>query len=274
VFSPGLQLQSLISDSQYTSFAGHNWLRSKIYCYVRTGKNKAKIFCRGENGQEKFCYHLYKGKIHGAGVVWFNEGAIRLEENFSYGRLHGLNREWYESGKLKRRVNYKNGHKTGIMREYYENGRFKSYGKYTMGIPQGKHLFFSESGRVTTEKIYINGVLIPKGVNELMASGQLKAHHILRIGNAEVRRICLEALTYEKFLMQMKHEIITRENDSELVRIDWHKNEEPIYLVKVKCPSSGVFYTLRVPPDMKTVKEAIAWTFNVESAEYLPLEET
>lgn len=274
MFSPGLQLQLLISSKEYTSFSGYNWLGSKTYCYVYISKNRSKVFCIDKNGQQRFCYYIYKRKIHGKGSVWFQDGKIQLEESFRDGSLHGLVREWYNSGKLKRWVNYENGHKSGIMRKWYENGRLEYSGRYSLDICQGKHLFFSASGRITTEKIYINGVHIPKGIHELMRSRQLTAQHILKIRNAEVRRICLEALTYERFLLQMKHDVIAQENDCELVRIDWHRNEEPIHLVKVRCSSSGAFYTLRVPPEVKTVKEAVAWTFSVSEKEYQPEKET
>ena len=46
-----------------------------------------------------------------------------------------------------------------------------------------------------------------------------------------------------------------------------------ICLVKVKCPSAEVYYTLRVPPEMKTCKEAVAWTFHMGKKEYNPQEE-
>ena len=92
--------------------------------------------------------------------------------------------------------------------------------------------------------------------------------------NAEIRRICLEELGYARFLSQVDHQVIEKDGEYELVRIDWHKNEEPICLVKVKCPSTGAFYTLRVPLDMKTVKQAVAWTFGLKPSQYCPEKET
>ncbi len=79
---------------------------------------------------------------------------------------------------------------------------------------------------------------------------------------------------YGRFLSQVTHQILDKAGDYELVKIDWHKREEPIYLVKVKCPSTGAFYTLRVPPTVKTVKEGVAWTFHLDQEEYNPEIET
>ena len=111
-------------------------------------------------------------------------------------------------------------------------------------------------------------------LGERIEKGNLTAKLILRIANTAVRRICLEEFGYARFLAELPHQILDRSGEYELVKIDWHKREEPIYLVKVKCPSTGAFYTLRVPATMKTVKEAIAWTFDVNEGEYLPEVET
>jgi len=133
---------------------------------------------------------------------------------------------------------------------------------------------WDEQGKLTEKKIYVRGVILPPKIQKIISSGALTAQYILNIRNTALRRICLEELGYERFLLQVNHEVISKEGDCELVRIDWHKREEPISLVKVQCPSTGVFYTLRVPPRMKTVKQAVAWTFNMEDSEYAPLGET
>jgi hypothetical protein len=40
--------------------------------------------------------------------------------------------------------------------------------------------------------------------------------------------------------------------------------------VLVKCPSSGRDYVLRVPPAMKSARDAVAWTFGMTAKEYQP----
>ncbi len=34
---------------------------------------------------------------------------------------------------------------------------------------------------------------------------------------------------------------------------------EPMYLLKMTCPSTGFIHVLRVPPNMKSAREAIRW---------------
>jgi hypothetical protein len=53
-------------------------------------------------------------------------------------------------------------------------------------------------------------------------------------------------------------------------------NDEPIVAVRVQCPSTGQWYVLRVPPQMRTCREAVAWTFGFEEDDdaYEPVIET
>ena len=49
---------------------------------------------------------------------------------------------------------------------------------------------------------------------------------------------------------------------------------DDITFLQVKDPSSGKIYFLKVPPDMRSVQEAKAWTFGLEKEEYEPEIET
>jgi hypothetical protein len=44
-----------------------------------------------------------------------------------------------------------------------------------------------------------------------------------------------------------------------LLKIDSDVDVEPIYLLKMTCPSTGYIHALRVPPDVPSAREAIAW---------------
>ena len=44
-----------------------------------------------------------------------------------------------------------------------------------------------------------------------------------------------------------------------LLRIDLLEEIEPIHLLKTKCFSTGTINFLRVPPNIKTAREAISW---------------
>jgi hypothetical protein len=56
-------------------------------------------------------------------------------------------------------------------------------------------------------------------------------------------------------------------------------DDEPIVMVKLwnstpEPDGSIKIYWLRVPPGIKTAREAVAWSFGKEEIEYQPLQET
>jgi hypothetical protein len=63
---------------------------------------------------------------------------------------------------------------------------------------------------------------------------------------------------------------------NELLSIDLPTDDPEVFLkaVKVIDPSTGRTYLIRVPPDMKRVRQAIAWTFDVPEKEYRLVAET
>ncbi|MCM8796694.1 MAG: toxin-antitoxin system YwqK family antitoxin [Candidatus Omnitrophica bacterium] len=250
------------------------------------------------DGALKFSYPLLSGKLHGACRIWYQNGVLKREEIYENGELHGLAREWFPNGKIESEQHYKRGKRDGLHRYYYQtgqlaaerifkddrqhgqerrwhsNGKLSSQCSYVNGLRHGAYIEFSEDGKIIVKKYYIRGVVITQRLQRLLASKELTAETIVRIRNTALRRILLEEFGYERFLQQMNHEVIEKEGEQELIKINWHRREEPIYLVKVRCATTGVFYTLRVPPTMQTVKEAIAWTFGMKKEEYNPDTET
>jgi antitoxin component YwqK of YwqJK toxin-antitoxin module len=292
--------------SQTDSAPEFSALDGKLKCqyYDNSGAAVGEAVGYYDNGTSRFKYPLVKGALSGTGKTWYEDGMLHGEESFRNGVLHGRRREWYPGGILRLETNYEFGHRSGEHKEWYEDGKPKKrceYSAYTAnmspGSLHGAYLEWYPDGKlkvsatykvdrihgvckvwnevgVMEKRVYVRGVRVSGDLGRVINSGKLTAKHILRVTNAAVRRVCLEELGYGRFLSQLPHAIIDRSGEYELVKIDWHKREEPIYLVKVKCPSTGAFYTLRVPTDMKTVKEAVAWTFGVSQNEYLPEIET
>jgi hypothetical protein len=57
------------------------------------------------------------------------------------------------------------------------------------------------------------------------------------------------------------------------------RDDEPLVVVRVENSTrepdgSKKYYFLRVPPHITRAKEAVAWTFGLDSANYLPKKET
>jgi len=97
---------------------------------------------------------------------------------------------------------------------------------------------------------------------------------VTKISNATLRRESLNFYGVEKFFKNMKTEKIQQDGKNELLTLHWHGGETPITMVKVIDSTTKDVYLLRVPPDMKTVRQAIAWTFHMNEKEYHPLKET
>ncbi len=96
--------------------------------------------------------------------------------------------------------------------------------------------------------------------------------------NAEMRRVLIERYGQSQYLQDSGAEEIHRDEYGVLYRKEI-PGDEDLVMVKVVNSSpepDGSFkdYFLRVPPDVLTAKQAVAWTFGFEADEYLPLAET
>ena len=78
----------------------------------------------------------------------------------------------------------------------------------------------------------------------------------------------------EKLIKELEGKIIHQDGDSQLKNLNLGNITEPIRVVKVKDSTTKKYYILRVPPTVKTCKQAIAWTFGLEEEEYNPTMET
>jgi hypothetical protein len=106
--------------------------------------------------------------------------------------------------------------------------------------------------------------------------------------NAEIRRVMLERFGMERYLEDSSAERLHEDEFGVLYRIiPTEENTlpfsrdslEPFLIVKVANSSpepddSRKEYFLRVPPYVRTAKEAVAWTFGVAGNKYHPLIET
>lgn len=106
----------------------------------------------------------------------------------------------------------------------------------------------------------------------------ITAEEVLQEVNAELRRVKMERMGFERFLQEANPEVL----DSDTAPGGWRKlfrveikNDEPLVCVSVGCPSTARRYLLRVPPQMTTCHQAVAWTAGFDNPDdYAPLIET
>ena len=126
----------------------------------------------------------------------------------------------------------------------------------------------------------INGARVP----EMVVKNSFGIADINAEKNSTVRAIMIERFGAANYVREGSGKEIDRSDYGILYRVEQPPAPilgrlEPIVMVKVtnSTPNpDGSFrsYFLRVPPDMKTAKEAVAWTFGLDEDEYKPTQES
>lgn len=96
--------------------------------------------------------------------------------------------------------------------------------------------------------------------------------------NAELRRVLLERIGYDRFFEEADAEVLAQDEDAggkrRLLRVPM-AGDEPLVCLAVQCPSTGRQYLIRVPPTMRSCHIAAAWIAGFDNPnDYRPLAET
>jgi hypothetical protein len=106
----------------------------------------------------------------------------------------------------------------------------------------------------------------------------LSHEEVLAERNAERRRVMLERYGLDRFMADSAAETLDEDRDPggprRLLRLKLDGDED-LVCVTVVCPSTERQFVLRVPPNMRTCRQAIAWTAGFDNPHlYKPLIET
>lgn len=88
------------------------------------------------------------------------------------------------------------------------------------------------------------------------------------IQNAELKQKALRYYGYEEFVKDAKATVIHEDVPNYLLKVD------DILFLSLKDSSTDRRYLLRVPPETKTVRQGLSWTFFMSEEQYHPLVET
>lgn len=105
-------------------------------------------------------------------------------------------------------------------------------------------------------------------------SGTITAQEILQIDNQEIRRVAIERYDPGLWVRDVDAHVLHEEGENMLYRIERPGSEEDFIFLLVKDPSTERRYVLRVPPDVRTVNAARAYTFGIPAGEFRLTEET
>ena len=79
--------------------------------------------------------------------------------------------------------------------------------------------------------------------------------------NAELRRVLIEGIGYDRISEELRAKELDAWREYSLLSIRGIDVNllNPIYLLKMICPSTGQVHALRVPPEVNSAREAIRW---------------
>ena len=115
--------------------------------------------------------------------------------------------------------------------------------------------------------------------------GRITVEAIDAESNVEVRRVLVERFGEERLVREGGATLVDEDATGRLwrrplKRVSWRApDNEPVVMVEVvnstpEPDGSRKTYFLRVPPTVKTAREAVAWTFGLGAVEYRPAMET
>jgi len=112
-----------------------------------------------------------------------------------------------------------------------------------------------------------HGVWIPEKYGSIPSS-QWKSQWLLEEENAELRRILIQVIGYNKICEELgaielnswqEYTLLKIENYTELESRRSKNPSEPMHLLKMTCPSTGHIHFLRIPPHITSAREGITW---------------
>ncbi|MFB2973092.1 leucine-rich repeat domain-containing protein [Aerosakkonema sp. BLCC-F183] len=103
-----------------------------------------------------------------------------------------------------------------------------------------------------------HGVTLPEKYGQLHPH-QWQAQWLFSEKNAEIRRVLIQGIGYARICQELQAIKLDAYREYTLLKIDNNVDIEPIYLLKMTCPSTGFIHALRVPPQTISAREAISW---------------
>jgi len=103
-----------------------------------------------------------------------------------------------------------------------------------------------------------HGIKIPERMGKVNCE-HWRPEWILDEDNAEVRRVLVSELGYERVVHKLGCKVLDTWREYELLNVPMSNMPVKYNVLKMTCPSTGDIHMLRVPPDVKTAEQAITW---------------
>ncbi|MBW4697180.1 MAG: hypothetical protein KME03_04625 [Aphanocapsa lilacina HA4352-LM1] len=102
-----------------------------------------------------------------------------------------------------------------------------------------------------------HGVTLPESYGRVPPA-EWRPHWILEENDAELRRVLIEGIGYERICRQLQARPLDRWREYSLLKVE-HIDVEPVHLLQTSCPGTGIVQVLRVPPEFTTARTAAQW---------------
>lgn len=101
-----------------------------------------------------------------------------------------------------------------------------------------------------------HGVTLPEKYGKVHPHAW-ESQWLLSENNAELRRVLIQGIGYHRIASELQAIELDAWAEYTLLKINADVDDEPIYLLKMTCPSTRFIHALRVPPNTQSAREAI-----------------
>ena len=127
---------------------------------------------------------------------------------------------------------------------------------------KGKSLRPEEGVKNGRKLYFLRGIQVPKKV----ITGNYNASYILSYPNATIRSEMMKSYGIDRVVQELQGETLEKREEYELLQFPIPGGRDPDNIMKVlkmRCPSTKVYYTLRIPPECQNIHEAINWIYGL-----------
>ncbi len=119
-----------------------------------------------------------------------------------------------------------------------------------------------------------HGVILPEWYGRLQLH-EWQSKWLLKEHNAEVRRALIQGIGCDRICQELAATELDTWQEYTLLKMDFEDDFDaegmplPVFLLKMTCPSTGFVHALRVPPNVRSAREAICWVnWGIEPEEF------
>ena len=98
------------------------------------------------NGNIEYEAIFINDKLDGLSRVWFKDGTLLSESEYSNDQPHGIWRSYHPNGYVKYIAYFEYGKKNGFEKWFYENGQVKSEQQFNHGEPKTEIIRWKPNG--------------------------------------------------------------------------------------------------------------------------------